>query len=90
MTFGTAITTFSNYKILNNNVVIITTVDNHYKIKAEISSIGGKIKIKDEEIPVRMSKGQKPVRISIDFIKPVKSGLISIKYTPIKVSLNDL
>ena len=80
--FGVAIMTLSEYEIIDANTVILTT--ENQKIKAEILSNGGDIKITDELVPVKhLREGAPAYRIGIDFTKPVSEGLITIKYTPI-------
>lgn len=80
--FGTAIMTLSSYEIVDNKTIIFST-ENH-KIKAEVSSEYGALKILDEQVPVKhLREGGPAYRIGIDFIEPIKSGKIIIKYTPV-------
>ncbi|MGQ1909153.1 hypothetical protein ACT3CE_05140 [Marinifilum sp. RC60d5] len=82
VSFGTAIMVNVAYEIVDNNTVIISS-ENH-KVKVEITSVGGDISIKDEQVPVKhLRSGKKSYRIGLDFKKPVKSGTIAVKYTPI-------
>lgn len=81
--FETAITTFSDYEIIDDQNLFLTNVHNKDKIKVEVESVGGDIKIVQESIPVRMSRGKNPTRIGIEFIEKVKAGSITIKYQPI-------
>lgn len=80
--FGVAIMTLSDYKIIDANTVILTT--ENQKIKAEVLSDGGNIKITDELVPVEhLREGGPAYRIGIDFVEPISKGSITIKYTPI-------
>ncbi|EOR92653.1 hypothetical protein ADIARSV_4165 [Arcticibacter svalbardensis MN12-7] len=82
LTFGTAILTFAKYEIINSNTVILTT--KNQKVKAEITSTGGEIKIVDEQVPVKgLRQGGTAYRIGIDFTKPINEGTIAVKYTPV-------
>lgn len=84
VSFGTAITTFSDYEIIDDSTLILTSVYNGRKVKVEIESEGGDIKLFPKPILVRMSKGKNPTRIGIDFTKKNRNGSITIKYSPIK------
>ncbi|WP_163400067.1 heparinase II/III family protein [Flavobacterium fluviatile] len=80
--FGTAIMTYAKYEILDNHTVILTT--KNQKVKAEIIGKGGKIKITDEQVPVKaLREGGTAYRIGIDFEKELTNGSISIQYTPV-------
>ncbi|MBP0903857.1 hypothetical protein ACFSKN_05275 [Mariniflexile gromovii] len=82
VTFGTAIMTYTKYEIIDNHTVILTSKSQ--KVKAEVAGIGGQIKIKDEQVPVKsLREGGTAYRIGIDFEKPIKEGSIVIKYTPV-------
>ncbi|WP_199270197.1 hypothetical protein [Algibacter sp. L3A6] len=80
--FGTAITTFSKYEIVDANTIILT--GKNQKIKVEIKSRGGKVVINPEPVPVEhLREGKGAFRIGIDFEKPLASGSITMKYAPL-------
>ena len=80
--FGTAIMTFSEYEIVDESTIILT--GKNQKVKVEISSSGGKVVINPEPVPVEyLREGKGAVRIGVDFEKPIASGSISVKYTPL-------
>lgn len=84
LSFGTAIMTFSKYEIMDDKTIILTSVDQKVKVKAEIECTGGKVKIVPEPVPVQhLRNGKDAVRIGINFDKPIQSGAISITYIPI-------
>ncbi|ANW97412.1 hypothetical protein AXE80_03240 [Wenyingzhuangia fucanilytica] len=81
--FGIAMMTLNEYKIVDENTVVLTS--ENQKIKAEITSNGGVIKISDELVPVKkLREGAPAYRIGVDFVKPIKNGSITVKYTLIK------
>jgi hypothetical protein len=81
LSFGTAIMVNVDYEIVDKSTVIISSENR--KVKAKISSIGGKVAITDEVVPVQhLRSGKTSYRIGIDFEKPLQSGSISIAYTP--------
>lgn len=81
--FGTAIMTLSEYEIINENTVILT--EGNQKLKAEVFSEEGNLKIVDELVPVKnLREGGPAYRIGIDFVKPINEGRITIKYTPVQ------
>ncbi len=82
--FGTAIMTFSKYEIINPSTLILTSVDHNLKLKVTIESDDGLLKIYSEPVPVQhLRNGKDAVRIGINFEKPIQSGSIIIKYTPL-------
>ncbi|MEO9513480.1 MAG: hypothetical protein ABJN84_04375 [Flavobacteriaceae bacterium] len=82
VSFGTAIMTLSEYEIINANTVIFTA--GNQKLKAEISSPNGALKIVDELVPVEHLREKGPAyRIGVDFTEPIKEGSITVKYTPV-------
>lgn len=82
VSFGTAIMTYSKYEIIDSNTLILT--NKNEKLKVEITSEGGAIKIHPEPVPVKaLREGKGAIRIGVDFIKPIRSGSIKVKYTPI-------
>lgn len=81
--FGTAIMTLSKYEIIDNNTIILTV--GNQKLKVEVSSNDGALKIKDEVVPVKSLRERGPAyRLGVDFKKPISDGKITIKYIPIK------
>ncbi|MDO7171599.1 hypothetical protein [Mariniflexile sp. AS56] len=82
VSFGTAIMTFSKYEIIDNHTVILTS--GNQKIKAEVSGKGATIKMTHEQVPVeKLREGSTAYRIGIDFDKSIKTGNITIIYTPL-------
>jgi hypothetical protein len=80
--FGTTIMTFSKYEIIDDNTLILT--NKNEKLKVEIISEGGTIKILPEPVPVKaLREGKGAVRIGVDFIQPIKKGSITVRYTPV-------
>lgn len=80
--FGTAIMVNVAYEIVDNNTIIITS--ENQKVKVEISSEMGEVKLKDEVVPVKhLRSGKVSYRIGIDFEKPLTKGSIEMKYTPL-------
>ncbi len=81
--FGTAVMVNVDYDVIDDNIVMIYS--ENQKVKVEILSEGGKVKIKDEVVPVKhLRSGKTSYRIGIDFIKPVNKGSITVKYTPVE------
>ncbi|MDB4584521.1 heparinase II/III family protein [Draconibacterium sp.] len=84
LNFGTAISTFSNYEIIDANTIILTSVKNQVKVKVEIESEGGTIKIVPEPVPVEhLRSGKDAKRIGIEFLEKVQEGSITINYKPV-------
>jgi len=84
VTFGTAIMTLSRaeYEIVDDKTVIITS--RNQKIKAEVSSMDGALKITGERVPVEhLREGAPAHRIGVDFTEPVSEGTITVCFTPI-------
>ncbi len=81
VTFGTAIMTYAKYDILDSNTIILTT--EHYRMRADIVSKGGALKIVDEVVPVILGSFKTAYRIGVDFVDPLEKGSISIRYTPL-------
>lgn len=80
--FGTAIMTLSNYEVIDANTIILTS--DHQKVKVEVSSNDGTLKIIDELVPVKhLREGGPAYRIGVDFTKPIKEGTINVKYIPL-------
>jgi len=80
--FGIAIMTLSEYEIIDNNTIILTT--ENQKVKAEISGVGSSIKITDELVPVEHLREHGPAyRIGVNFEKSIDKGSIIVKYTPV-------
>jgi len=83
VTFGIAIMTLVKYEIIDDNTVILTT--KNQKVKADVSSTGGSIKIIAERVPVEhLREGGPAYRIGIDFTEPISEGTITVRYTPIR------
>ena len=80
--FSTAIMTYSQYEFIDDHTVLLTS--EHQKLKVEIKSKQGVLKITDEKVPViHLREGGTAYRIGIDFVKPIKKGKITITYTPL-------
>ena len=85
VSFGTAISTFSNYEIVGTKSIILTSVENGVKVQVEIESEGGEVKIVPEPVPVEhLRSGKNAKRIGIDFIENINKGSITVRYTPLK------
>lgn len=81
--FGTSIMVNVAYEIVDNNTLIINS--ENQKVKVEITSVGGNVTIKDEVVPVKhLRSGKTSYRIGVDFEKPLKSGAITVVYSPLK------
>ncbi|WP_372772953.1 hypothetical protein [Mangrovibacterium sp.] len=88
LSFGTAISTFSKYELVDERTLILTAVKNQGKVKVEVfGEVAGEdvpVKIVPEPIPVKsLRSGKDAVRIGVEFIEEAQSGSISIKYQPI-------
>ncbi|QDO94285.1 hypothetical protein FNB79_10000 [Formosa sediminum] len=82
VTFETAIMTLNDYKIIDNNTVILTS--ENQKVKAEIKGEGFKISIIDELVPVEhLREGGPAYRIGIQADRVANTGKISVVYTPL-------
>ena len=84
VTFGTAIMTLgrAKYEIVDDKTVIITS--KNQKIKAEVSSKDGELKIIGELVQVEhLREGAPAHRIGVDFTEPVSEGTITVRYTPV-------
>ena len=82
VSFGTAIMTYSKYEIVDSNTLILT--NKNEKLKVEITSEGGAIKLNPEPVPVKaLREGKDAIRIGVDFVKPISRGSIKVTYTPI-------
>lgn len=80
--FGVAIMTLSDYKIVNNNTVILKT--DKQTLKAEVFSADGALKITDERVPVEhLREGGPAYRIGVDFTQPIARGALTVKFTPV-------
>lgn len=83
VSFGTAISTFSAYEIVDDNTIILTSVENQEKIEVEIKAEGGDIKIVPEPVPVEhLRSGKNAKRIGIEFTEKLKKGAITVRYKP--------
>lgn len=81
--FGTAVMVNVDYKVVDEKTIVITS--ENQKVKAEVSSNGAAFKITDEVVPVKhLRSGKKSYRIGIDFVEPLTSGSITVRYTPIE------
>ena len=81
-TFGTAIMVNVDYKVVDNNTLIINS--ENQKVKVKISAEGGNIKIKDEVVPVKhLRSGKTSYRIGVDFTEKISEGSISVRYLPV-------
>ncbi len=84
--FGTAISTFSNYEIVDDKTIILTSVENQVKVKVEIESKGGGVKILPEPVPVEhLRSGKDAKRIGIEFAEKIEAGSITVSYKPLKL-----
>lgn len=82
--FGTAITTFSKYEIVDGHSLVLTSVEHGLKMKVDIESTGGDIIITPEPVPVEhLRSGKNAVRIGVDFVEKLQKGSITIHYKPI-------
>lgn len=80
VSFGTAIMTLETYEVVDDNTVILKG-ENH-RLKAEISSTGGSVKIIDELVPVEhLREGAPAYRIGVDFTEPIAEGSITVRFT---------
>ncbi len=81
---GTAISTFSNIEMVDAKSFILTGVHFNEKVRVEIESQGGDLKINTEPVPVEhLRSGKNAKRIGIDFIKPIEEGSITVRYFPV-------
>lgn len=79
--FGTAIMTLSKYEIIDETTFIL--ISKNQKLKVEVSSNEGTLKIIDELVPVKhLREGAPAYRIGVDFTEPISKGIITVKFTP--------
>ncbi|MDW7691210.1 hypothetical protein R9C00_19340 [Flammeovirgaceae bacterium SG7u.111] len=84
LSFGTAISTFSKYEILDAKTILLTSVDKKMKVRVEIESEGGEVEIVPEPVPVEhLRSGKDAKRIGIDFTKKLQDGSITVIYRPV-------
>jgi hypothetical protein len=84
LSFGTAISTFSKYEVIDEKTIILTSVENKVKVKVEIECEGGEVKIVPEPVPVEhLRSGKDAVRIGIDFTQKIQEGSITVRYKPV-------
>ena len=84
VSFGIAIMTLAKatYEIVDDKTVMITS--RNQKLKAEVSSKGGSLKIVGEQVPVKaLREGAPAHRIGVDFTEPISEGTITVRYTPV-------
>ncbi|MDW5288292.1 heparinase II/III family protein [Formosa sp. PL04] len=81
--FGTAIMTLNDYEVVNDHMVILTS--ENQKVKAEIKAEGFDVTIEDVQVPVEhLREGGPAFRIGIKGNEAVKTGKITIIYTPLE------
>lgn len=79
--FGTSIMTLVEYEIIDESTFIL--ISENQKMKVEVSSNDGTLKIIDELVPVEhLREGAPAYRIGVDFTAPISKGIITVKYTP--------
>ena len=82
--FGTAISTFSSYEIVDESTILLTGVEFGQKVKVLIESEDGEFEIVPEAVPVEhLRSGEDAKRIGIEFKEKLKNGAIKITYKPI-------
>lgn len=83
LSFGTAITTFSKYQIVDAKTIILTGVEKNMKVKVVVECEGGEVKITPEPVLVKnLRSGKDAVRIGIDFTDKIQHGSITVNYLP--------
>lgn len=81
--FGTTIMTYSDFEIIDSNTIILTSVNEHLKLKVLIESSDGEITINPEPVPVKaLRNGKNAVRIGLDFKNKISQGSIQIRFIP--------
>ena len=81
MTFGTAVMVSDAYEVLDDQTILITT--ENQKVKVEIMAEGGVVGILPEKVPVKhLRSGKTAYRIGIDYVAPLRSGSITVRFTP--------
>jgi hypothetical protein len=87
ISFGTAISTFSVYEIIDDKTIILTSVENQVEVKVEIESEGGEFEIVPEPVPVEhLRSGKDAKRIGVEFTEKVQEGSITVTYKPIPIT----
>lgn len=82
VTFGTAIMTLADYEVIDEQTVIL--IENGMKVKAEVSSPDGELKIVDELVPVEhLREGAPAYRIGVNFTDSITKGTITVTYSPL-------
>jgi len=78
--FGTALITFSRWKRLAPNRLLVG--DGRGAVQVEIAADGGDIEIKAEEIKEDLPGGRIPTRLGIDLTKPAARATIKLTIRP--------
>jgi len=78
--FGTALITFSKWKRLSPNRLLVG--EGAAAVQVEISAEGGAFEIQSEQIKEDLHGGRLPVRIGIELKQPVTEAKITIRITP--------
>lgn len=82
--FGTAIITFSDWKIISPSTLIV--FDSEETLRVEIKAAGADFEIRPETINEDVSARKQPTRLGINLKKPVTNALISLTIIPIETS----
>lgn len=80
--FGTAIMTHGDYEVVDSDTVLLTR--DGRTIRVDVSAEGGSFRIHDEKVPVKdIRYAPEAFRIGIDFKDKLKSGTITMVFTPV-------
>ncbi len=79
--FGTAIMTYADYKIVDKDTVLL--MNEGKTIRVEVSAKGGAFRITEDAMPEESLRyADTACRLGIDFKKKLKSGSITMVFTP--------
>ena len=76
--FGTAIITYSGFKLVSPNEILF--MHDNTVVRVLLSAAGGTLKVTPDTIDEDAVAGVKPIRIGIDFLAPVTTATIEVKY----------
>jgi hypothetical protein len=78
--FGTALITLGEWKRREDGSILVYDFDEAVDVR--LAAEGGELTVKAEEIEEDVRTRSLPVRIGVDFARPVRRGSISLKITP--------
>ena len=80
-TFGTALITFENWKVLSPGRILIGEGKNALIVEIDTGSVG--FKVEAETIEEELATEKLPTRIGINLVKPVKCAKVQVTISPV-------